>query len=491
MGVSSKYWNICRISLKSETVAYEYCLVPSAEEFIKKQFPNSHNGDIQAALNSYFYSNNSAIDATSRAMALLCLRCYVSHSILKACQRIDSLFAGEKLFTYRDLLPFVLNDDGEAPILLDSDDKTQLILDENGEFKTTAYKFFTVEILRTFKHNLSPRMNLDNWAYRQTKQNLELKNFLSEFGFKHLSDWALLNRAKPIQLARLSERSRHIVKIYHEVYRRDRLEQRLMGVRRCPPPSIAQVQEMLDSLRERNVTMNNGAQLMKELKQIATELRQYDLWSYREPLEMYDPEVGSYKFRTDLPTNSLSELDVEQQELLEFLHRELRLALDNAIEQEICASISKLEKSKAYAPLAKHFITGLQLYYCQNLSLKEIAPLLGMISWAQARRVLNPGDLLNKVRAECVQQVLNRTLEKAREKGLTKIPPEPDYLTTLVKQIQAFADEEIFQEAVEEIRVGKNRSMNSLYAQQLRFYCEQRTINSDWRYSHRLNVSSY
>lgn len=44
-------------------------------------------------------------------------------------------------------------------------------------------------------------MSLDNWTYLQTKQNKELKNFLSEFGFKLLSDWALLNRARAREMS--------------------------------------------------------------------------------------------------------------------------------------------------------------------------------------------------------------------------------------------------------------------------------------------------
>jgi hypothetical protein len=52
--------------------------------------------------------------------------------------------------------------------------------------------------------------------------------------------------------------------------------------------------------------------------------------------------------------------------------------------------------------------------------------------------------------------------------GLTQLPPEPDYLKMLVEQIEAFADAEIFREAAEEIRAGKNRSMQSFYARSLR-----------------------
>ena len=295
MGASSKYWKICRISLKRETVAYEYCLVPPAQAFVTKQVPNSHNGDMQAALNSYFHSNNSVIDATTRALAGLCLRCYVSDPILKACKKIDNLFSGEKQFTYQDLLPFVLNDDGQSLILLDRDGKTQLILDNKGETKTTNYKFFTVEILRTFKHNSSRRMSLDNWAYLQTRQNPELKDFLSEFGFKALSDWALLNRARPKQLERLSERSRTSVEIFHAVYRRDRLGQRQAGVRKCPDPSSAQLQEMLTLLQERNVIINSRVESVKQLKQVSTQFRKDDIWSYRESVDNYDANVASYK----------------------------------------------------------------------------------------------------------------------------------------------------------------------------------------------------
>ena len=96
-----------------------------------------------------------------------------------------------------------------------------------------------------------------------------------------------------------------------------------------------------------------------------------------------------------------------------------------------------------------------------------------MTSWDQARRILDPGGLLSRVRASCVQQLLDSILKKASEKGLTKIPPEPDYLKTLAELIEAFADEEVFQEAAAEIKTGKNRSLKSLYAQQLRLYCEQ------------------
>ncbi|MEM9507827.1 MAG: hypothetical protein AAGA16_09090 [Cyanobacteria bacterium P01_E01_bin.35] len=473
---ASRYWKICQISLAQERVGYEYCLVPTAREFFSQTVSDSLNlqsENTQDTLYSYFHAQNSAIDANQRAAAGLCLRCYISYPILKACKTIDSLFAGNKSFTYRDLLPFVLNDDAKTQIVLDRDGKTQLILESDGQTKTTPYQFFSVKVLQTYKHDDQSRMSLDNWTYLQTKQNRELRNFLSEFGFKPLSDWALLNQTRVKQLERLPERDHHLVEVFHEVYRRDRRKQQHKGVKRCPEPNEAQLREMIACLQEKGIVIDTTVEVMKALKQVTTQLRQYDIWSYREPLEIQELDTGSYVLRSDLPYDSTNEIDVEQQELLQFLHQEFQLALVSAIEQEIPATIAKLQKSKKYAPLASLFIPGLQLYYGQGNSLREIFPQLGMTSWDQARRVLNPGGLLSRVRTSCVQQLLDSILKKAEAKGLTKIPPEPDYLKTLAEQIEAFADEEVFQEAAAEIKTGKNRSLKSLYAQQLRHYCEQ------------------
>ncbi|MDF5730203.1 MAG: hypothetical protein PUP92_19840 [Rhizonema sp. PD38] len=467
MSASSKYWNIWQISLASTGAGYKYSLVSTAQEFFQKQVANSQLEDTQTALLSYFHATTAD---TTAALAGLCLRCYISESILKACKKIDYLFGSEKHFNYQELLPFVLNDDGETLIVLGSDRKTQFVLNNNNETHTPTYKFFSLRILQTFKIDSQRRMSLDNWVYLQTKQNPELKDFLKEFGFKHLSDWALLNRARPKHLERLSARERRLIGIFHAVYRRDRLQQNQKGTRRCPDPSKLQLQEMLHKLQDLDINIHSTEELMKEIKQVATQLRHYDIWSSREPLEIKDQDTGNYTPRPDLPTDSLNEADIEEQEFVDLFNEQLKPALDIAIKSEIRALITKLEKSKNYAPFAPQFIPGLQLYYCDQLSLKEITPKLGMTSWDQARRILNPGELLSKVRTSTVQQLLNSILKKASEKGLTKIPPEPEYLKTLLVEIEAFCDREIFTEAAEEIRAGKNRSLDSFYAERLRQY---------------------
>ena len=471
MSALSRYWKICRISLMRQKVGYEHNLVAVAQELVRRIVSNQ-NEDIQLTLHDYF-QNQSTVKPNLSAVAGLCLRCYVSYPILKACQKLDSLFAGDKSFTYRDLLPFVLNDDGKTPIILDSDGKTQLILNNDNQTKATAYEFFTVKIIQSYDYNSPGKMSLDNWAFLQTKQNTELKNFLSEFGFKVLSDWALLNRTRPKQLERLLMRDRHLVEVFHAVYRQDRRKQKSKGAKKCPEPTEVQLQQMLDLLQQRKVVINTTTDVLKALKQVAIQLRQYDLWSYREPLEVQEPDSGTYVVRSDLPYDSVSETDVEQQDLLQFLHQQFQLALVSGLKQEVKASIAKLQKSKRYAPLAPQFTVGLQLYYSQGKSLKEIAPQLGMSSWDQARRILNPGGLLSKVRTSCIQKLLDSILKMASEKGLTEIPPKLEYLQALNEQIEAFADREVFQEAAAELKTGKNRSLDSLYAQKLLFLLEQ------------------
>jgi predicted DNA-binding protein YlxM (UPF0122 family) len=474
----SKYWHIWKISSVSNRDGYQVSILPLAQVFFLKQFGNKNvlktvsyvdNQNIQVNLLSYFDAKNSTAESLDIIQAGFCLRCYISGSILKACQKIAYLFGNQNYFTYRDLLPFVLNDDGQTPLVIDRDRQTQMVLDSNNGTRITAYSFFSVKVLQTYQANVKSKMSLDNWAYLQTKQNQELRSFLSEFGFKHLSDWALLNQVKVKQIELLFNRDRHLVEVFHDVYRRDRRRQK-QRLGKCPDPSNAQLKEMQIRLQERDVAIGNLVELLASLRQLAIHLRQYDIWAYREPLELYHPDTQTYTTRSDLPSESLNTLDIELQELLAFIESQSTQALMKAIVEGILKRLRILETSKNYALLAEKFLPGLRLYYCQGLSLREIAPQLGLTNWDRARRILNPGELLYQVRSLYMQHLLDQMLERASKMGLTQIPPKPNYLKELIEQIEAFADAEIFQKAAKEIRTGKNRSMQSLYAQQLRRY---------------------
>jgi hypothetical protein len=461
MDATSRYCNLWRIDPAGDRPGYSCYSIPSAKEFFDEQGLNEIEKDLvnrpHHTLHTILFSHAQRMNGDATEHATLCLRCYVSEPILNACKKIDRLFGEDQSFTYRDLLPFVLNDDGTP--------------------QPTVYRCFSLQILQTFKPQAQPRMSLDNWAYLQTKQNPDLKNFLSEFGFKSLSDWALFNRTRPKQLEQLAERDRHLIEVFHAIYRRDRRQQN-QGTKRCVDPTTAQLQEMVMGLQTRNITLQ-PTELMTELRRVALQLRQYDLWSYREPLELDDPETGDSTtehrtIRSDLPQDD-GDCNLEQQEqeeLLVFFYEQLYLSLADAIGQGVSAHLTYLKKSKGYAPFADQFMPGLLLYYRQGIALKEIADLFHMSGWAQARRVLNPGELIHAVRRLTIRQVLAQMLKKAAEKGLTRLPPEPNYVENLAEQIEALADGEIFQEAFEEIQAGKNRLMQSVYAQKLCSYLE-------------------
>jgi hypothetical protein len=481
---SSRFFHMWQICAASDDQGFQSRLLRSAQEFIQKApltdiaYSKDLNSSIlssqplQSALLRVFYRKDADVDIIRAAQAGLCLRCYVSEPILKACQKIDSLFNGQGCFTYRDLLPFVLNDDGKTLIVLETDDKKQLALDPVGKVQPATYPTFSVKILQTFSPNLKSSMSLDNWTHLQTRQSPEIKKFLSEFGFQQVSDWALINRVRASQLECLSDRDRNLIAIFHSVYRRDRHRQPRHSIK-CPNPSSEQLQEMLSHLQAQGISCSSADQLLTDLKQVASRLRQYDIWCSREPLDVYDPATEAYSVRSDLPHEASHSTDVEQQEFLAFLNQQLIAALTEATEQCIRDRIATLAESKRYRSFSSTFIRGLLLYYRQGMPLREIASQLGMTSWDQARRILNPGELLSQVRTLTVGQFLKQTLAKAQKMGFTQQPPDPDYLSSLIEQIEAFVDAKVFQNAAEELRAGKNRSLNSIYAQHLSLTLEK------------------
>lgn len=223
-----RFSSMFQLDPASEGSGFKQCDISMTKSFWNTQklgelISNScSDQNLTSVLLSLFGS--TAEDVLTQAQAGLCLRCYVSEPILRACQKLDSLF-GTCSFTYRDLLPFVLDDDGKTLIALSLDRKTQMAISPSGEASALSYPVFSVRILQTYKSDRASSMSLDNWTYLQTRQHPELKSFLAEFGFKLLTDWALLNRTRSRQLEQLSVRDRHLVEAFHAVYRRDRRQQ--------------------------------------------------------------------------------------------------------------------------------------------------------------------------------------------------------------------------------------------------------------------------
>ena len=159
--------------------------------------------------------------------------------------------------------------------------------------------------------------------------------------------------------------------------------------------------------------------------------------------------------------------------MIQLLQQSLAIALDNSLASVIQEKQKQLAKSKRYREFASKFLPGLRLYYLEAQSLKEIAPQLGMSNWAQARRILNPGDLLSQVCSSTIEKLLEKSLKIATENGIIDRSPTPNYLSTLCQQLEIYVDTEIFAAAAAEIQSGKNRSFNSPYAQKLKKYLQQ------------------
>jgi hypothetical protein len=152
--------------------------------------------------------------------------------------------------------------------------------------ESMGYQFFSVDVLRTFQpDSAKSSLSLDNWTILRTKQQGDLKQFLVEFGFRHLSDWALLNRVRSHQLVQLSMIDRALVDVFYQVYRRDRRQR--SGRQRCIDPSTDQLHEITTNLQVSHDLVFTASELMQALKGVAVQLRQYDIWAQRLPLEVY------------------------------------------------------------------------------------------------------------------------------------------------------------------------------------------------------------
>ena len=155
-----RYWKLWQINPSGEGPGVRDCSIASNQSFLRsRQVTNSQATDYLLAL-----FNTIAADDFERSQAGLCLRCYVSWPIVNACRKLGSLFSQAR-FTYRDLLPFVLNDDGKTLIILSPDRKKQLELSSTGHTKALAFSVFSVRIMHTFTAHDSTSMRMENWAY--------------------------------------------------------------------------------------------------------------------------------------------------------------------------------------------------------------------------------------------------------------------------------------------------------------------------------------
>ncbi|WP_414625273.1 hypothetical protein [Calothrix sp. CCY 0018] len=263
----SIYWTLVRIDAAGDRQVQS---IPSAQTFFDRVFASVTNAgnlssrDIQSQLLDLYQDTSGLMPSASssayrRINAQRTLLCFISWEIDKVCLNLAKQFGATGGFTSRDLLPYVLDDDGRLQ-------------------PKSSYQCYSLQILNSFDINQS---SLSSWTNRKVKQHPALSKFLLECGIYLLSDWAILNDTQPKQLERILsqfhsltateiQKYKLLLSSYHTVYRAQRLQQRkTRKTSKCQPPNIEQLQQISD---KSSIKADN---LMAQLQQLAGYLREY------------------------------------------------------------------------------------------------------------------------------------------------------------------------------------------------------------------------
>ena len=462
-----KYWTICKVDGRYHASGSPWGYQASELPVIKKQFqlwfpshpetgelPGPDDNEIQTQLLSRFLRQDCHFEPSvppSWAIAGLSLRCYVSHAIVYACKKLAQQFGHKHGFSALDLLPIVLTDDGETWIGLDSDRKTQLVLDRRGKLEPSPYPLLSVEILRTFDPAIR---GLAQWSGLLARQDRELTRTLwVEYGLLLETPWSRLNQVQGHQWKILSPQERHWVEVFHEVYRRDRREGGARG--KCPTPTESQLQEMRDRLFLRGIIAHSSEEMLDQFKKIAQFIR--------EPKPLPPPVPP------DPPTQQLLE---------KILNQSRDQALLNAIERVLLGRLSQLQKNPKSAGIADKFFPSLRLIYFEAKSQGEVAIILNLNNQSKVSRFLNLKEIIGRIREQMSEELLKILLSK---EAFNSVPKDAGAFNHLIQHLSDYLDETVFLEAVRELQTGRGRKMAGLFAEKMRHYLSSNDFNPDNR----------
>ncbi|BAU40617.1 hypothetical protein [Leptolyngbya sp. O-77] len=399
---------------------------------------------------------------TERAIAEVCLRCYISHQIVQVCIELASRFGLRGGFQLSDLLPLVLDD---APIEWNPNVPPQ----PATKTDSSVYRAFAYDILGSF----DPSRNtcLSTWTKRKVLYHRELNAFLQERGIYLISDWALLNSATTGQIRRtlasryaLTEaeiqRACQLLESYHAVYSEQLRRVRSQGYRgKCPIPSAQQLQEIAQQLQKTTGQRCFPLQVMAQLSNLAQKLRQRQ------------PSTESLE-AVDVPTATPDEAEQNQAAFLQHYRKELVMVLDRAIAQVVCDRLQDLQGQRGQRD--RQFLKALHLFYAQGRSMGEIAPLVGMGGQPQVSRLLKLRELrihiCQQIKERLKTQLHNLVMEYAQERSINFINSQLDSI------LDAEIDRLMTADSAEASTA--NRSSQGLLAQRFRRYLE-RTMTTE------------
>ncbi|ACB51511.1 hypothetical protein cce_2161 [Crocosphaera subtropica ATCC 51142] len=465
----TSYWQLYQV--RSNGTEYKK-KIEAAEKWLKDSYDLTQWTQEKILNNLLNIFKNTALDnlldnLIEKGKSGLCLRCYISEYIVTACKKRASLFSSSQGVTYQALLPFVLDDDGKSLIIIDQEDKQQLEITDNGKFLPKSNNLFTVEVINSYKNSSDnqTKLSLRNWTYLKTKQNKKIVDFLAEFGFSNVTDWSLLNRVKKYELQQLTEQEQSIIKVYAEVYKRDRRQNQYILRSKCQPPSVEQLQEMINKLNVEKIQKPHT--LLNELKRIAKQLRRV--------VVSLDSSLMDKEGETTTLEVPYHDVPIEEKEKLEIFNQiqdNLMHCFQTNIGKVVQNTIQKLQKSKSYSLYASQYIYVLKSFYQEGKSISNIAKEIGIEQY-KASRIFSPKNLLKEVRKQTVDDLINAILKLIKERKLITEPFDHNYLTLLTETVEQYADKEIFAEASAQIMTSTNNNYENLYTQTLIEYLTQ------------------
>ncbi|MBE7385083.1 MAG: hypothetical protein F6J95_027185 [Leptolyngbya sp. SIO1E4] len=441
----SDYWHLQKLDSTGQSRRQQ---LNAAYTWLLEQAPNAveENDDDHRLLQARLLSD---WQQGQMALALLCLRCAVSHAVLRACFQLVSQFGDYYQFRSADLLPFVLDDAGQP---------------------LKDYQPFGVHIVETYTPG---RASLEGWAAHLTRNHRELNQFLIERGLYRVSDWAILNDTQVSQLARILGEFHRLTEAeitaaetllsrYHAVYRRDRLKLAAGRNRgRCQMPSDRQLHAINAKLPPRIV--------LGQLRQLAYWLRQYRI-HVRGGLPLLEPLDAETS--PELPAPEPSDSDVQQDDFLQAYRQQFEAALAVAMSDTLQAYCDQFRCKRP--PKADAFLKALHLFHCEGEGMKAIAPKLGLTNQVAVTRLMN----LKRFRADVRSALLSQLQSRVRETALDFTSAEQ--LQALGDRLDALLAEEadrLIDEAESEAKIPHNRTANSRFARQLCASLQHLTIS--------------
>jgi hypothetical protein len=463
MCVLSKYWMLVKIDAAGQRKIQE---IQTAQTFFDSvlgellQKRDVSDEDIQMQLLQLYRDAGG----DKGMLAERCLLCFISWQIEQVCSQLEIQFGAVHGFNCNDLLPYVLDDDGRLQPL-------------------DSYKPLTREILESFDFKQS---RLKTWTHTKVKQHPALNQFLLGCGIYLVSDWAILNDTKPKQLERIfrefyslsSEEvqiAKRILESYHTVYRAERLQQRSQGIRRkCLPPTTQQLEKIALGLgsREKLEPISHDM-LMAQLQNIASQLRNYRIYVRSgslstESLDVIINESNSLVEQIASPgVDDSQDSEDEQGEFLQAYRQHFLACLEQALITVTESRVKQLQDKKGEK--SQKFLTALQLFHCQMLSMSEIAQHLGLRAQDAVTRLLKLREFRSDVQQLLLVMLQSRVLDMATKYS------QPKNLKILEDKISIVLNEQVSQvmeEAEIQSYTAKNNVRSSLLAQRLCQYLD-------------------